>query len=198
MEPVADQVLDGLLEGLVLHAIERDPSHGYGIIKDLEAAIGKEPSKNRVYRLLRELEEEGLVDSEEETEDSRTRQVYSLTDEGIQRLEAYRDLPGPFTGRLTGLFDVDGTHAAPQTEASDPPTGPDVGSDWVAQQLAELPARPEVQAPHAEFSLERSPGEARWRLVVERHEPEDYEGAESCPLTYVYLAIHRLLYGPRS
>ena len=109
MEPVATKVLDGLLEGLVLHAIEQDPSHGYGILKDLEAAIGTEPSKNRVYRVLRDLETEGFVESEEVTEDSRTRQVYSLTEDGEARLGAYRDLPAPFKSWLGGLLAEDGS-----------------------------------------------------------------------------------------
>jgi PadR family transcriptional regulator PadR len=193
MEPVADQVLDGLLEGLVLHAVEREPNHGYGIIKDLEAAIGEEPSKNRVYRVLRDLEEAGCVESREVTEDSRTRQVYSLTEEGARRLESYRELPGPFKNWLTGLFGDDGGSAR-ASEAREPDQPVEAERGGVADRLAELPSGPPVRAPHAEFSLERAPGESRWRLVVERHAPDDYEGAEECPLTFVYLAIHRLLY----
>lgn len=188
MEPVATEVLDGLLEGLVLHAIEREPSHGYGILKDLEAAMGTEPSKNRVYRVLREMEEADLVASEEVTEASRTRQVYSLTEAGTQRLESYRDLPAPFKTWLAGLFDIDGAAPRPQPAEVDREEG------WVQARLDELPTETSVQARHAEFSLERSPGQARWRFEVERHEPGDYEGSGSCPLTFVYLAIQRLLY----
>lgn len=195
MEPVATEVLDGLLEGLVLHAIEQEPSHGYGILKDLEGAIGTEPSKNRVYRVLREMEEADLLDSEEVTEASRTRQVYSLTEAGAQRLQGYRELPAPFKTWLSGLFDIDGAGAperevAPETE----PAAVDREEGWVQARLDELPAETSVQARHAEFSLERSPGQARWRFEVERHEPGDYEGSGSCPLTFVYLAIQRLLY----
>lgn len=195
MEPVAPEVLDGLIEGLVLHAIEREPSHGYGILKDLEGAIGTEPSKNRVYRVLRDLEEAGFVASEEVTEASRTRQVYSLTEDGAERLEAYRDLPGPFKTWLAGLFGID--DAGPtQGEAAgvEEPARVEADEGWVQARLDELPAGASVQARHAEFSLERSPGQSRWRFEVERHEPGDYAGADACPLTFVYLAIQRLLY----
>lgn len=194
MEPVASKVLDGLLEGLVLHAIEAEPSHGYGILKDLEGAIGEAPSKNRVYRILRDLEEADYVVSEEVTEDSRTRQVYSLTETGTDRLDEYRDLPGPFKTWLAGLFDVQGRGLA-STESA--PSR--VESGWVAKRLDELPSQAPINARHASFSLDRVPGEGRWELTVERHEPADYEGADECALTYLYGAIQKLLFeqGPQ-
>lgn len=195
MEPVAGKVLDGLLEGLVLFAIEQEPSHGYGIIKDLEAALGEEPSKNRVYRVLRDLEEEGLVESEEVTEASRTRQVYSLTEPGVDRLEAYRELPAPFETWLQGLFGAGEDSQAQAAKPQPTATETDTGRGWVLDRLEELPADARVQARHAEYSLERTPGETQWRFVVDRHDPGTYEGSEECPLTFVYLAIHRLLYG---
>lgn len=211
MEPVATKVLDGLLEGLVLHAINEDPSHGYGILKDLEGAMGEAPNKNRVYRLLRELEEEGYVASEEITEDSRSRQVYALTGRGDERLAAYRQLPGPFKAWLSGLFDVEAIGAAEEQAAEGPQAGEvdDQGAGqagpreadgtpaadgWVQEQLDRLPAGSTIEAPHASFSLERMPGESRWQLTVERHRPGEYAGAEACGLTFIYAAIHRLLY----
>lgn len=199
MEPVEAKVLDGLLEGLVLHAIEEEPSHGYGILKDLEAAIGEEPSKNRIYRVLRDLEEEGFVESEEVTEESRTRQVYSLTPQGADRLREFRDLPAPFKGWLAGLFGIDGAgeprRARDRTREPEPTeleTEPEPG--WVQEQLAQLPTDPPIQAPHARYTLDRAPGEGRWELTVERHDPGAYEGADECALTFVYLAIQRMLF----
>lgn len=204
MEPVASPVLDGLLEGLILHALEREPSHGYGILKDLESAIGEAPSKNRIYRVLRELEDEGLLDSEETTEDSRTRQVYSLTSRGADRLEEYRDLPAPFKNRIAGLFGIRPSAEPAERDEPEPPrdeseTQADRPAErgWVQARLDELPTDAPVRAPHARFSLDRSPGESAWQLTVERHEPGDYEGSEDCSLTFVYLAIQQLLYGAR-
>lgn len=192
MEPVAEKALDGLLEGLVLHALGQEPSHGYGILKDLEGAIGETPSKNRIYRLLRELEDEGLVESDEVTEESRTKQVYRLTEGGVERLEAYRNLPGPFKAWVGGLFGVGSE--SPTLETEDVRTTPEVGSGWVREQLEALPVDEPVKAPHARFSLDRAPGEGRWVLTVERHDPGGYEGSQECPLNYVYLSIQRLLY----
>lgn len=189
MEPVASKVLDGLLEGLVLHAIEAEPSHGYGILKDLEGAIGEAPSKNRVYRILRDLEEAGCVVSEEVTEDSRTRQVYSLTETGAERLTEYRDLPGPFKSWLSGLFDVE----APR-QGSGEATPSRIEDGWVSKRLDELPSEAPVNARHASFSLDRTPGEGRWELTVERHEPGSYEDADECALTYIYGAVQKLLF----
>jgi DNA-binding MarR family transcriptional regulator len=156
-----------------------------------------------VYRLLRDLEEAGYVESEEVTEDSRTRQVYSLTDDGTERLAAYRELPAPFKEWLSGLFGLgNGRSPDPEAGASAEATEGGAGAGrgeeaWVEARLEDLPAEATVQARHAEYGLERSPGEGRWRFVVDRHDPGDYEGADVCPLSFVYMAIQRLLYEKR-
>lgn len=204
MEPVRSLAVKGLIEGLVLHAIEREPTHGYGILKDLEAALGERPSKNRVYPLLRDLEEEGFVTSEP-AEDDKTKQIYRLTEAGQARLNEYRALPRPFKDWVASVFGLphleDGgpepeptTEPEPEEAPPEPTDGADrTGSSWVRLQLDQLPTGPPVQAPHAEISIERSPREGRWSLTVDRHEPGSYPDADECPLTFLYLATQRLL-----
>jgi DNA-binding PadR family transcriptional regulator len=189
MDPVTSLVLDGMLEGLVLHAVERAPTHGYGILKDLENALGEAPNKNKVYRLLRDLEEEDLVVSEEVEEGSRTRQVYSITERGLDRLDDYRNLPGPFKEQLAGLFGIGETPTDPDRASSTPDA-------WVEDVLAQIPDNPAIQAPGPEITLDRAPGKRTWSIRVENHEPGQYEDADACPLTFLYFAAQQLAFGP--
>lgn len=208
MEPVRSQVLKGLIEGLVLHALEREPTHGYGILKDLEEALGERPGKNQVYPLLRDLEEEGYIESEP-VEDARTKQLYRLTDRGEERLSAYRSLPHPFKNWIASVFGLphlsgygeeseDGEPSQGPQEPDEPARAAEPGTSegearWVKVQLDALPRGPKVKAPHAEVSIDRAPRRGTWSLTVENHEPGAYEGADACPLTYLYLAVQRLL-----
>lgn len=219
MEPVRSIAVKGLMEGLVLHAIEREPTHGYGILKDLESALGDRPGKNQIYPLLRELEDEGYVEAET-AEDGRTKQVYHLTEEGHDRLASYRSLPPPFKNWLASVFGLPHLEAGrepaaaqerapedePAHERPSEPTPPDeepgprpraprpAEAGWVARVAEELPPGAEVKAPHAEISVERTPRTGTWSLTIRHHEPGRYEGAEACPLTFLYLAMQRLLF----
>lgn len=198
-------VLKGLIEGLVLHAIEREPTHGYGILKEIEESLGEAPNKNQVYPLLQRMEEDGLIRSEEVSEDTRTKQVYHLTRDGESRLREYRTVPPAFKQRMVTLFSIPppdeleqrveegeaDIRPAPRPRRSRPPA---VGDAWVAEALEYLPASPEVRAPFARVSLNKHPGTGTWTLQVEHHEPGAYEGADVCPLTYLYLATQRLLF----
>jgi DNA-binding PadR family transcriptional regulator len=84
-------IVDGLRQGrppirrgdvrpLILAALARQPMHGYQVIGELEAQSGGRwrPSAGSVYPTLQQLEDEGLVRSQE----MEGRRTYSLTDEG--------------------------------------------------------------------------------------------------------------------
>lgn len=210
-------VLKGLLEGLVLLAIEREPTHGYGILKDLEELMGEGPTKSQVYSLLQRLEDDDLIVSEEREEEGRTRLVYRLTSGGQERLDEFRDLPVAFKHRVVDLFDIpprgdmvaeledqghieelaameDRPRRQARQAAQQPGSGPTAGPGWIDVRLEELPKGPEVKAPYASFSFDREPATGTWSLTVERHRPGDYEDAEACPLTYLYKATQRLLF----
>jgi PadR family transcriptional regulator PadR len=55
--------------------------YGYALLSTLEAA-GFDVDGNTLYPLLRRLEKQGLLSSEWNTEESRPRKFYVLTDEG--------------------------------------------------------------------------------------------------------------------
>lgn len=210
-------VLKGLLEGLVLLAIEREPTHGYGILKDLEELLGEGPTKSQVYSLLQRLEDDDLIVSEEREEEGRSRVVYRLTAGGQERLDEFRDLPVAFKHRVVDLFDipppddmvakleaqghVEELAAMEGAPLPQPPRragpgepAPDAEPGWVDVRIEELPRGPEVQAPYARFSFDREPGTGTWSLTVEQHRPGSYEGADACPLSYLYQATQRLLF----
>jgi len=69
----------------ILLLLRQDPSHGYTLIEDLrqEGIIDEDVDPAIVYRHLRDMEEEGLLHSEWQTESSSVpRRVYQLTPAG--------------------------------------------------------------------------------------------------------------------
>ena len=204
MVAVRPYLLKGLMEGLVLSAIERQPTHGYGILKEIEDKMGEAPNKNQVYPLLQRLEEDGLLTSEEDPNRQGSK-IYSLTRDGDSRLREYRTLPDEFKQWLVHLFSI--TAGAAQAP---PPAGAEAGEappetprgalapvrapQWVTQVLDQLPEGPVVRAPFAQVRLDRRPNAGQWELKVDHHEPKGYEGWDECPLTFLYLASQKLLF----
>lgn len=70
----------GRVRLLILSVLREQPMHGYQVIGELEARSGGRwrPSAGSVYPTLQQLEDEGMVRSEEQDR----RRVYTLTDEG--------------------------------------------------------------------------------------------------------------------
>jgi poly-beta-hydroxybutyrate-responsive repressor len=76
------------MEPVLLLLLHRGPSHGYDLVSALEPfGLGDVPA-GPVYRILRELEAAGLVDSEWDTASSAgpARRVYRLTEAGHHHL----------------------------------------------------------------------------------------------------------------
>jgi len=79
-----------LLEPLVLAALARSDAHGYDIVREIEALTGGTVSADLggVYRVLRRLDETGMVSSAwAEGDAGPARREYCLTDEGRHLLE---------------------------------------------------------------------------------------------------------------
>lgn len=76
----------GIVRIAVLRSLLDGPRHGYQIIQDLENRTGGlwRPSAGSVYPMLQQLEDEGLVRSQE----ADGRRTYVLTDEGRRAAEA--------------------------------------------------------------------------------------------------------------
>ncbi|MDA8020487.1 MAG: PadR family transcriptional regulator [Thermoanaerobaculia bacterium] len=81
----------GTLDLLILRAVGRDPSHGYGIgrwIQDRSSGV-LEVGEGALYPALHRLERKGWLASDwGRTETGREAKFYSLTAEGRRQLEA--------------------------------------------------------------------------------------------------------------
>jgi len=62
-------------------ALLQEPRYGYSLLETLDAA-GLQVDGNTLYPLLRRLEKQGLLVSEWNTEETRPRKFYRVTDEG--------------------------------------------------------------------------------------------------------------------
>jgi DNA-binding PadR family transcriptional regulator len=76
----------GKVRPLILAVLHDEPMHGYQVMQELESRTGGRwrPSAGTIYPTLQQLEDEGLV----RTEESDGRKVYRLTDEGRAEAEA--------------------------------------------------------------------------------------------------------------
>jgi PadR family transcriptional regulator PadR len=99
-----DEVIRGPIKSktvfpaLILHLIERRPDHGYGLMQRIDAICGDliAVNTNKIYPLLRRLEERGFVTAFWEKPSKRARRVYAITPEGQERLERIKSLMLPY------------------------------------------------------------------------------------------------------
>ncbi|MDO5400751.1 MAG: PadR family transcriptional regulator [Eubacteriales bacterium] len=84
------QLKRGTLELCILLLIRRRPTYGYELISTLEQYPLMAAKENTVYPLLRRLMKEGYLSSswQESTEGLPPRKYYSVTDRGLEYLEA--------------------------------------------------------------------------------------------------------------
>ena len=74
----------------LLLALAKKPAHGYELIERLSGEGSPAPDPGNFYRVLRILEEEGLVCSTWDTQNSGpARRVYKLTDQGLEYLHTW-------------------------------------------------------------------------------------------------------------
>ena len=74
----------------LLLELAKKPAHGYELIERLGQEGNVSPDPGNFYRLLRGLEDEGLVRSTWDTPDAGpARRVYELTDQGLEFLHAW-------------------------------------------------------------------------------------------------------------
>lgn len=94
-------LLQGDLRLLVLALIEKEPRHGYEIIRHVEEMTQGfyAPSPGIVYPTLSYLEEAGYILAESEGNKKR----YAVTDEGRAYLASHREAADGILGRLTEL-----------------------------------------------------------------------------------------------
>ena len=74
----------------LLLELAKKTSHGYELIERLSQEGNATPDPGNFYRMLRSLEEDGLVCSTWDTQNSGpARRVYELTDQGMEFLHAW-------------------------------------------------------------------------------------------------------------
>ena len=83
------QLKRGLLDVCVLAAIKDEDSYGYKIIKDMKPYL--ELSESTLYTILKRLESAGMLTVWTAEHDGRLRKYYHITEQGIRRLDEFRD-----------------------------------------------------------------------------------------------------------
>lgn len=83
------QLKRGLLDVCVLAAIRSEDSYGYKIIKDMKPYI--ELSESTLYTILKRLETAKMLTVRTEEHDGRLRKYYHITDEGLKRIDEFRN-----------------------------------------------------------------------------------------------------------
>ena len=84
-------LLRGFIQPLILLQLAKQPAHGYELIEILgQPGDLASSDPGNLYRILRGLEEEGLVQSNWDTSGpGPARRVYEITKEGIEFLESW-------------------------------------------------------------------------------------------------------------
>ena len=83
------QLKRGLLDVCVLAAIKNEDSYGYKIIKDMKPYI--ELSESTLYTILKRLEAAHMLTVRTAEHDGRLRKYYRITDEGLKRIEDFKE-----------------------------------------------------------------------------------------------------------
>lgn len=81
----------GYYKAIVLYLLLSGPMSGYEMIKAIEGSFGGRvrPSPGTIYPLLKFLEEEGYITSEERRVGRKMKKVYRITEKGRELLDGY-------------------------------------------------------------------------------------------------------------
>ena len=99
-----DEVIRGPIKSktifpvLLLHLIKEQPDHGYGLMQRIEAVCGDlvAVNTNKIYPLLRRLEERGFVTATWDHPTKRSRRIYAITPAGQERLARIKSTMLPY------------------------------------------------------------------------------------------------------
>lgn len=96
-----------LFPALILHLIDRRPDHGYGLMQRITEVCGDlvAVNTNKIYPLLRRLEERGFLTGTWEHPSKRSRRVYAITEQGRERLERIKGLMLPYLESISGAIE---------------------------------------------------------------------------------------------
>lgn len=99
-----DDVLKGpiksktIFPALILHLVKVKPDHGYGLMQRIDSLCGGlvAVNTNKIYPLLRRLEERGFLSATWEHPTKRSRRIYHITAEGSERLDRIKGSMLPY------------------------------------------------------------------------------------------------------
>lgn len=109
---LVDEVVRGPIKSktvfpaLILHLIAQRPDHGYGLMQRVERLCGDlvAVNTNKIYPLLRRLEERGFVSASWDHPTKRSRRVYAITPDGQERLKRIKMLMRPYLDSISGAI----------------------------------------------------------------------------------------------
>jgi PadR family transcriptional regulator, regulatory protein PadR len=92
---------------LILHLVKKQPDHGYGLMQRIEEVCGDlvAVNTNKIYPLLRRLEERGFVTASWEHPTKRSRRVYAITPQGEERLARIKSTMLPYLDSIAGALE---------------------------------------------------------------------------------------------
>jgi PadR family transcriptional regulator, regulatory protein PadR len=95
-----------LFPALILHLVEQRPDHGYGLMQRIGELCGDlvAVNTNKIYPLLRRLEERGFVTASWEHPTKRSRRIYAITRQGEERLERIKGLMLPYLDSIASAI----------------------------------------------------------------------------------------------
>ncbi|MBN1121156.1 MAG: PadR family transcriptional regulator [Anaerolineae bacterium] len=104
VEKLTQELRRGIVTLAVLSQLD-EPQYGYSLLKRL-GDKGMEVDQGTVYPLLRRLEQNGLLQSEWDTEGSRPRRYYQISPLGREVLAKLCDEWIDITGALNVMLDI--------------------------------------------------------------------------------------------
>lgn len=120
--PCTGKTLDRLVRPAVLTLLAQDPLHGYELLKRLATMAlfhGRPPDATGVYRLLRDMEGEGLVASDWERADrGPAKRRYAITRDGLTCLPLWIATLTNYQSAISQLLSVAQLSLRPPTGGS--------------------------------------------------------------------------------
>lgn len=106
--PCSGKTLARLVQPAVMAILAREPLHGYLVVQRLAAMpmfCGQSPDPTGVYRLLKAMEREGLVESTLQSADNRpAKRSFALTASGRACLDRWAETLQDYHDSIAGLL----------------------------------------------------------------------------------------------
>lgn len=96
------QISAALLDACVLAVLSREDAYGYALTQSIKGAANV--SESTLYPVLRRLQKDGLLSVYDKPFSGRLRRYYSITEEGLKKLESYREDWQEHTDRINKLL----------------------------------------------------------------------------------------------